>query len=108
MPYLGGSRYSLEPLKAVFSDLTLETTRDDLLLSLIRGNAAYLGEHLRSVAGLVQVGRRIGISGGGSRIRGMLEARRRWTGDYEYVFQDQSSLLGAAILGRLYQSGGST
>ena len=105
VPYLGGSRYSLEPLKAVLSGLTLETTRDDLLLSLIRGNAVYLGEHLRGVAELVQVGHRIGISGGGARIRGMLEARRRWTGEYEYAFQDQSSLLGAAILGQISQSG---
>jgi sugar (pentulose or hexulose) kinase len=105
VPYLGGSRYSLEPLKAVLSGLTLETTREDLLLSVIRGNAVYLGEHLRSVAELVPMGRRIGISGGGARIRGMLEARRRWTGAYEYVFQDQSSLLGAAILGQINQSG---
>jgi xylulokinase len=105
VPYLGGSRYSLEPLKAVLSGLTLETTREDVLLSVIRGNAIYLGEHLRSVAELVPMGRRIGISGGGARMRGMLEARRRWTGAYEYVFQDQSSLLGAAILGQINQSG---
>jgi sugar (pentulose or hexulose) kinase len=104
-PYLGGSRYSLEPLKAGFGGLTLETTRDDLLLSLIRGNATYLGGHLRKVAELVHIGRRVGISGGGARIRGMLEARRRWTGQYEYVFQDQSSLLGAAIIGQISQSG---
>jgi hypothetical protein len=35
----------------------------------------------------------------------MLEARRRWTGEFEYLFQDQSSLLGAAILGQISQSG---
>ncbi len=105
MPYLGGSRYSLERLTASMGGLTLETTRDDLLLSLIRGNAMYLGGHLEEVAQLVPIGRRVGISGGGARIRGMLEARRRWTGDFEYVFQDQSSLLGAAILGQISQSG---
>ena len=105
VPYLGGSRYSLERLKAGFSGLTLETTREDLLLSLVRGNATYLGGHLREVAELVRIGHRVGISGGGARIRGMLEARRRWTGDFEYVFQDQSSLLGAAILGQISQSG---
>ena len=105
VPYLGGSRYALERLKATLSGLTLETTRDDLLLSLVRGNAAYLGGHLREVAGLVALGRRVGISGGGARIRGMLDARRRWTGDYEYVYQEQSSLLGAAMLGQISQSG---
>ncbi len=104
-PYLGGSRYSLEPLTAGFTGLTLETTRDDLLLSLIRGNAAYLGAHLKAVARFVSLGRRVGISGGGARVRGMVDARRRWTGAFEYVYQDQSSLLGAAMLGQIYQSG---
>ena len=105
VPYIGGSRYSLQPLTGRFSGLTLQTTRDDLLLSIVRGNARYLGEHLTEVAGMVHLGHRIGISGGGARIRGMLGARHRWTGDYEYVFQDQSSLLGAAILGRSSQTG---
>jgi len=105
LPYLGGSRYSLEPLTGTVSGLTLQTTRDDLLLSVVRGNATYLGRHLREVAEIVRIRGRIGISGGGARIQGMLEARRRWTGDYEYVFQDQSSLLGAAMLGQINQSG---
>ena len=104
-PFLGGSRYSLEPLTAGFAGLRLETTRDDLLLSLIRGNAAYLGAHLEKVGELVSLGHRVGISGGGAGVRGMLEARRRWTGAFEYVYQDQSSMLGAAMLGRIYQSG---
>jgi sugar (pentulose or hexulose) kinase len=103
-PYLAGSRYSLEPLTAAFSGLTLETTRDDLLLSLVRGNASYVGRHLQEVARLVPMGRRVRISGGGSAISCMLDARRRWTGDFEYVFQDQSSLLGAAMLGQIHQA----
>ena len=104
-PYLGGSRYSLEPLTAEFSGLTLETTRDHLLLSLVRGNAAYLGAHLEKVAELVSLGHRVGISGGGARVRAMLEARRRWTGAFQYVYQDQSSMLGAAMLGPIFRSG---
>jgi hypothetical protein len=39
-------------------------------------------------------------------LEAVLAARRRWTGDFEYVFQDQSSLLGAAMLGQIYQDGG--
>ncbi|MGP8160353.1 MAG: FGGY-family carbohydrate kinase [Candidatus Dormibacteria bacterium] len=105
LPYLGGSRYSLDALQAVLSGLTLETTREDLLLSIVRGNATYLGQHLNDIARLVPIGRRVGISGGAARMRGMLDARCRWTGEYEYVFQDQSSLLGAAILGQASQSG---
>jgi len=105
LPFLGGSRYSLEPLQAALSGLTLETTREDLLLSIVRGNATYLGRHLDEIARLVPIGRRVGVSGGAARLRGMLDARRRWTGEYEYVFQDQSSLLGAAMLGQVSRSG---
>ena len=43
VPFLQGCRYSLEQLKASFSGLTLETTREDLLLGLIRGNSLYQG-----------------------------------------------------------------
>jgi xylulokinase len=104
-PFLAGSRYSVERVMGSFGAMTLETTRDDLLLSLIRGNMQYLGGHLREVAGLVSLGRKVGISGGGAGIRGMLEARRRWTGPFEYIFQDQSSLLGAAMLGQIHLTG---
>ena len=104
-PFLAGSRYSVERVMGSFGAMTLETTRDDLLLSLIRGNMQYLGGHLREVAGLVRLGRKVGISGGGAGIRGMLEARRRWTGPFEYIFQDQSSLLGAAMLGQIHLTG---
>jgi sugar (pentulose or hexulose) kinase len=106
VPYLSGSRYSTEPLTASLSDLRLGTTREDLLLAVVRGNLRYLGEHLEQVSGLVRVNRDVGISGGAARIEGMLAARRRWTGDYEYHFQDQSSMLGAAMLGQVYQRGG--
>ena len=104
-PFLGGSRYSVERVTGSFGALTLETTRDDLLVSLVRGNMQYLGGHLRQVAGLVGLGRKVGISGGGAAIRGMLEARRRWTGPFEYIFQDQSSLRGAAMLGQIHVTG---
>jgi hypothetical protein len=42
-------------------------------------------------------------TGGGAKIRGFLEAKKRWTGDLEFRYQDQSSLLGAAMLGQFYQ-----
>ncbi|MGD0497204.1 MAG: FGGY family carbohydrate kinase [Bryobacteraceae bacterium] len=101
IPYLGGSRYSLERMKAGFNGLTLGTTRDDLLLSVIRGNALYHRQHLEEVGKLVALGKRIVTTGGGASIPGYLAAKRRWTGDFEYKFRDQSSELGAAVLARL-------
>jgi xylulokinase len=105
VPFLGGSRYSLEPLRASLTGMTLQTTRQDLLLAIVRGNARYLGRHLEDVARLVPVSRSVGISGGAARVDGMLKARKRWTGDFDYVYQDQSSMLGAAMLGQIYQDG---
>jgi sugar (pentulose or hexulose) kinase len=104
VPFLQGSRYSLEQLKASFSGLTLETTRERMLLGLIKGNAAYHGQHLKEVAGLVKLGRRVMTTGGGAKIKGFLEVKKRWTGDFDYQYQDQSSLLGAAMLGEFYQT----
>ena len=75
------------------------------MLSLVRGNLRYLGEHLEQVSRLVPMTRSVGISGGAARIDGMLEARRRWTGDFDYFYQGQSSTLGAAMLGQIYQDG---
>jgi sugar (pentulose or hexulose) kinase len=106
VPYLGGSRYSLAPMSAAFGGVTLQTSREDLLLAIVRGNLTYLGEHLEHVGRLVPVNRSVGISGGAARVRGMLAARTRWTGPFDYVFQDQSSMLGAAMLGQVFQAGG--
>jgi xylulokinase len=106
VPFLSGCRYALEQMKAAFEGITLETNRDALLLSLIRGNAVYQGQHLREVGGMVNLGRRVITTGGGAKIPGYMDVKRRWTGDFEYTYQDQSSLLGAAMLGQIYQQGG--
>jgi xylulokinase len=106
-PYLQGSRYSLEQLTASFSNLSLRTTRDSLLLSLIRGNLTYSGAHLKEVQERVRLSGRMSTSGGAAKIGGFIRAKRRWMGDYDYEFRDQSSLRGAALLGNMYMTGGS-
>jgi sugar (pentulose or hexulose) kinase len=102
VPFLQGSRYTLEQLKASFSNVTLETTREHLLLSLIKGNAVYQGQFLKEAAGLVPLGRKITVTGGGAKLKGILQAKWRWTGNYEYEYQEGSSVFGAAMLGRFY------
>jgi len=106
VPFLQGSRYSLEQLKASLSGLTLETTREHILLGLIKGNSIYQGQHIKEVASLVKLGRKVMATGGGSKIRNFLKVKKRWMGgNFEYEYQDQSSLLGAAMLGQFYQTG---
>jgi xylulokinase len=101
VPYLGGSRYSLEREKAAFQGVTLETRREDLLVSLMRGNAMYHGRHLEYLRSMVALGPKMMLTGGAAAVPGYLEAKRRWTGEFEYEFRDQSSLAGAAMLARL-------
>ena len=102
VPFLQGSRYSLEGLTAGFSGLTLETGRDELLLGLLKGNALYQKQHLDEVGGMVPLSNKIMTSGGVSKIKHFLEAKRRWTEGFQFLYRDQSSLLGAAMLGQLY------
>jgi sugar (pentulose or hexulose) kinase len=105
-PFLGGSRYSTERLTAAFTGVSLETTRESLLLALIRGNAVYHGDHLKEVARLVKLGRRVATTGGVAKIRRYVDVKKRWTGDFDYEYRDQSSLKGAAMLGQFYLTGG--
>jgi len=104
VPFLQGCRYSLEQMTASFSGLTLETTREKILLGLVRGNTIYHRDHLKEVAGLVNIGKIVMTTGGGAKIKGFLEAKKHWAGDFEFRYQDQSSLLGAAMLGQFYQT----
>jgi xylulokinase len=99
-PFLGGSRYSLDREKAAFRGVTLETTREDMLVSLVRGNARYHGRHLDELRAVVNLGPKMVLTGGAANVGGYLDARRRWTGPFEYEFRDQCSLTGAAMLAR--------
>ncbi|MEN6338131.1 MAG: FGGY family carbohydrate kinase [Phycisphaerales bacterium] len=105
VPYLQGSRYSLEHLTASFSNVTLETDRQRMLLGLLRGNLRYVGSHLKEVSQFIELKQPIITTGGGARIRGLDLLKRRWMAALEYRYQDQSSLLGAAMLGKMYEDG---
>lgn len=102
IPYLQGSRYSTETLTASFSNLTLQTDRDAMLLALIRGNLSYQARHIEEVSNFLKLNRKVKTTGGEAKIRGFLKAKKRWMGDFDYEFHDQSSLLGAAMLGQHY------
>jgi xylulokinase len=101
-PFLGGSRYSLERETGFFDRLDLETTRDEMLLALVRGVSQYSGSHLKEVAKFVSLGSSVLITGMGASSDQMLRARKRWFGDYEFLYREQSSLLGAAVLGQMH------
>lgn len=101
-PFLQGSRYSVEALKAGFSDIDVNTTRDDFLMAILKGNNLYLASHLSDIAKVLKPDNKIKLTGGAGNIRNMEKVRRKWIGDYQFEYIEQSSLQGAAKLGKLY------
>jgi sugar (pentulose or hexulose) kinase len=97
-PYLMGSRYSQEPLKAEFLGLTPETTREELLAAMVRGLAEYQREHLKEIS-LVQPIKPVVRVTGGAVNPALIRAKKKWMLDHaEYIFEEQSSMKGAALL----------
>ena len=101
VPYLMGSRYSLENLKAGFVNLTPETSREQLLAAMVRSLCRYQREHLKEIALRVPLADAITLTGGASN-ESRIRAKQRWMRDGDYVYQEQSSMRGAALLGLDY------
>ena len=101
IPYLMGSRYSLEPLKAEFRGLTQETSREELLTALVRGLYQYQRENLKEVSIEIPLKNEILVSGGAVN-EALIRAKTRWMRNCSYRFETESSLKGAAMLGRKF------
>jgi len=101
VPYLMGSRYSQEPLKAEFLGLTQETTREELFVALIRGLCKYQREHVREIGIKVPLKKVIHITGGAVNST-IIRAKKRWMRNCEYIHEEESSMRGAALLGMKY------
>jgi xylulokinase len=104
VPFLMGSRYSLEPLKAEFLALSAETSREELLAALVRGLCNYQREHLKEVALKQSLRGQIHVCGGAIN-PSIIKAKKKWMLDCDYLYGDASSVLGAASLGLEYLGG---
>lgn len=100
-PYLMGSRYSLESLRAGFSGLTQSTGREEILAAVVRGLCAYQRSHLLEIETHVPLDTTIHVTGGAVS-EAMIRAKRRWMRDGQYVHETESSVRGAAMLAHLY------
>lgn len=101
IPFLMGSRYSLDPLRAEFRGLTPETSRKELLAALVRGLCEYQRENLKDVSIEMPLKNEILISGGAVN-PALISAKTRWMRNCRYRFETESSLKGAALLGQKY------
>ena len=101
VPYLMGSRYSQEPLKAQLLGLTQQTERQEILAAIVRGLCEYQKAHLTEIAKEVCLQNVIHATGGALNDT-LLKARKKWMCDCQYVHEQQSSMKGAAMLGFKY------
>jgi xylulokinase len=101
VPYLMGSRYSLEPLKAQFLGLTHQTTREEILAAIIKGLCEYQKAHLEEIEKNVPLQNVIHVTGGALN-PALIRAKSRWMRNCEYVLEQESSMKGAALLGQKY------
>lgn len=105
VPYLMGSRYSNEKLTAAFSGLTQETTREELLAALVKGLCLYQGEHLKEIGSAVPLQPTIYVTGGAINDQ-IIAAKAKWMRNCQYVYREESSMRGAAMLGSAYLARG--
>ncbi len=104
IPYLLGSRYSQQPLKAEFLGLTHETTREEMLAALVRGLCEYQREHIKEIGADVHLKNVIHVTGGAAT-GAVIRAKRTWMRNCEYIPEEESSMKGAALLGKEFLEG---
>jgi sugar (pentulose or hexulose) kinase len=100
-PYLMGSRYSLEPLKAQLLGLTQQTTREEILAAIVKGLCEYQKAHLEEIGKNVSLKDVIHVTGGAINPV-LMRAKSKWMRDCKYIHNEQSSMKGAALLGQKY------
>jgi len=101
VPYLMGSRYSLEPLKAELHGLTRQTTREEILAAIVRGLCQYQKKHLDEIEQHIPLHDAIHITGG-AVTPALIRAKQKWMRNAQYIHEEDSSTRGAALLARLY------
>lgn len=101
VPYLMGSRYSLEPLKAELHGLTQTTGREEILAAIVRGLCQYQKKHLDEIERHVPLRDPIHVTGGAVN-PALIRAKQKWMRPAHYLHEDDSSTKGAALLARLY------
>ena len=104
IPYLMGSRYSLDLLKAEFRGLTQETSREELLAALVKGLCEYQRENLKEVSIEMPLVDEILVSGRAVN-EALIRAKTKWMRNCSYRMETESSLKGAAMLGRKFLAG---
>jgi len=101
IPYLMGSRYSQDPLKAELQGLTQATTREEILAAIVQGLCQYQRRHLDEISRHILLRDTIHVTGGALNPT-LIRAKQKWMRPAHYIHEQDSSTKGAALLARLH------
>jgi len=99
-PYLTGDRYSLKSKSAVFTRITLNTTREDMLLAVIHGVVSKVKDFLTLMEENVELSKTVNVTGGGSEV--LLACKEKMIQGYTFQKVESGSLLGTAKMAKMY------
>jgi xylulokinase len=97
-PYLTGDRHRLEALSASLRNLTLDTTRDDILYSVAYNNAKFVLGIIPEWEKAGRIEKAIYHVGGGAG-EGYTNIKKNMLKDYQFVNIGETAEKGAAIIG---------
>jgi len=97
-PYLAGERTSIEQKYASFSNLTLATTREDLLRAIVDALAKASGARLQLLKSRgVKIHSKVFTSGGAARALHQV-LYRDWPGHWTFKSEQEASLRGLSMI----------
>lgn len=97
LPYLAGDRQSLKKKRGVFSGLTFETGREDMLISILYGTHDPIVETINIASNFLNLNKKIKITGGltGNEY---IEIKKKIFKGYEFEIVDDCPIRGNAKL----------
>lgn len=96
-PYFAGDRQSLSLKRGAFCGLTLESTREEMLIALLKGMNLHMLETLEAIPKEVPISSEISITGGMVRPE-IIDMKQKMFGDKRFLPKENCTLIGNARL----------
>lgn len=96
-PYLVGDRQSLTPKKAAFSEITIDTKREDLLASILLGVHEPILETIELTSKFMKHNKTIKLTGGMNNSK-FVNVKKELFKDFDFVVKEECAIIGNAIL----------
>lgn len=101
-PHLAGDRQSLMKKRGSFTGMTLDTTKDDLLMALFYGINEPIRQTVEIARRFITINDPIKVTGGLTRIKGYMELKKEILGGFDFKAVDDCPILGNGVMAREY------